>query len=122
MSTTETLAPTAGSLAANEIQVTHFIPGRVRFKLRQLKNNAGAAGMVRRMLSDVPGILSVEVNVVTSSVLIHYNPEVFQWDHPAVRAMAPGLFPDDLSTDMYEDWLRMHMNDPQPDLKQQIES
>ena len=123
MSSTEPALPLAASLAASEIQITHFIPGRVRFKLRQLKNDAGMAGMVRQVLSKIPGVCSVEINPITSSVLIHYDPEVFQWDNPAVRAIAPGLFPDDLSPEMYEDWLRMHTNgDGQPDLKQQIES
>ena len=123
MSTTGSITETAVPLAANEIQIIHFIPGRLRFKLRHLKNDAGMAGMVRQVLSNIPGIRSVEINPITSSVLIHYDPEVFQWDNPAVRAIAPGLFPDDLSPEMYEDWLRMHTNgDGQPDLKQQIES
>src|SRR5262249_31072351 len=106
----------------SDIQVTHFLPGRVRFKLLHLKKNAAMANMLRQVLANIPGIRTVEANVVTGSVLVQYDPETFRWDHPAVLTIAKGMFPDDISPDMYEDWLRMRMNEPQPDLKYQIES
>ena len=58
-----------------EVQVTHFLPGRIRLKLKDLKRNPEFAEEIEETLAEVPGIEQVEANPVTGSVLIEYDPE-----------------------------------------------
>ena len=55
--------------------VVSFTPGRIRLRLKELKKNAVAEN-VKTRISEVPGITGVEINTVTGSILIEYNPAI----------------------------------------------
>jgi copper chaperone CopZ len=54
----------------------HNVPGRVRIKTDVLRKNSGAADEIRKALSVIRGIGTVDINLTTGSILIHYNYEV----------------------------------------------
>lgn len=51
----------------------HDIPGRLRVKSPLLKNNPKAEFELRKALSSLEGLGVVETNLITGSILIHYN-------------------------------------------------
>lgn len=54
--------------------ITSFFPGRIRLRAPVFKDTV----LVERALSvikKVPGFINIENNLVTGSVLIHYDPE-----------------------------------------------
>lgn len=51
----------------------HDIPGRLRVKSPLLKNNTNAEFELRKALSTLEGLGVVETNLITGSILIHYN-------------------------------------------------
>ena len=56
-----------------DIKVAHVIPGRIRLKVAKVKENPFFAEEICRRLSGVQGILQVEANPVTGSVLVLYD-------------------------------------------------
>lgn len=52
------------------------LPGRVRFRCEALVGNDEAQGRLTNNLRNLPGVSSVEVNVLSGSILIHYDDEV----------------------------------------------
>jgi len=56
--------------------MVHHVRGRLRFKAAELKRNDQRAAAVKKVLQCQQGIRSVEVNVLTGSLLIYYDPEV----------------------------------------------
>lgn len=52
----------------------HHTPGRVRFKFSELKNQPRLAGAVERSIRGLNGIKLVQTNMITGSLLIHYEP------------------------------------------------
>lgn len=54
----------------------HNVPGRVRIKSDVLKGNPGAADEIRKALSTIRGIGTVDINRTTGSILINYNAKV----------------------------------------------
>jgi hypothetical protein len=57
------------------IKMVHAIPGRVRLKIDRLKHNPALAEEIRKRFSGIQGILHVEANPLTSSVLLIYDPK-----------------------------------------------
>ena len=53
----------------------HNVPGRLRIRSEAIRKDPSAANSVKISLSSMPGIGVVDINLVTSSVLIHYNKE-----------------------------------------------
>lgn len=53
----------------------HNVPGRIRIKTPCFKNNSGAADEIRKALSTIRGIGTVDINLTTGSILINYNPK-----------------------------------------------
>ena len=51
----------------------HHIPGRVRVWIPALKPNAKAARELQLTMQELPGVASVEVNLLTGSLLVHYD-------------------------------------------------
>ncbi|MCS6786422.1 MAG: heavy-metal-associated domain-containing protein [Thiobacillaceae bacterium] len=56
------------------IDVVHFIPGRVRLRAAGLKGRPQLAQQLQAAFAAVPGVKSIEVNTLTGSVLITYDP------------------------------------------------
>jgi allophanate hydrolase subunit 1 len=54
-----------------------FTPGRVRFKVPQIKHSATRAASLRERITLLPGIETVEVNPTTGSVLVKYDKHLF---------------------------------------------
>lgn len=58
-----------------QVQVLHYIPGRVRLYSRQLVRNQELADAIGNYLKAIPEIRCFTVNPATGSVLIQYSPE-----------------------------------------------
>ncbi len=54
----------------------HNVPGRLRIKNDILKRDPDSADEIRMALSTIRGIGTVDINITTGSVLVHYNPKV----------------------------------------------
>lgn len=54
----------------------HHIPGRLRVKTPLLKRNLKTAGAARQLLLPIEGIASVEINIVTGSMVVRYEKSV----------------------------------------------
>lgn len=54
----------------------HHLPGRLRLRFTQLKNNLAQLAAVSEALRGVDGILSVETSPFTGGILIHYHAAV----------------------------------------------
>ncbi len=57
----------------NGIQVSHFIPGRVRLKALPIKGNPSLAQKITELFLVIKGINQVEANHLTGSLLVEYN-------------------------------------------------
>jgi len=57
------------------IDVVHAIPGRVRLKIARVKHDPALATEIQKRFSAIQGILQVDANPVTSSVLLIYDPK-----------------------------------------------
>jgi hypothetical protein len=72
------------------IKVVHAIPGRVRLKVAEVKENPALAKEVQERLTVVQGIHRVEVSPLTGSVLVFY--EAQETTSPdSLRALAESL-------------------------------
>ena len=70
----------------------HNVPGRVRIKSDALKGNPGAADEVRKALSTIRGIGTVDINLTTGSILVYYNPKVTNYVEIAGFLETKGFF------------------------------
>jgi cation transport ATPase len=55
------------------VQVAHSIPGRVRLKVPNVKENPELVDQIKQMFNAIPGIEEVTVNPTTGSVVLHYD-------------------------------------------------
>lgn len=60
-------------MSGGDIRVVHAIPGRIRLKVRNLKNNPTSAQEVAARLRKLAGVDTVEANATTGSVLVTYG-------------------------------------------------
>lgn len=68
-------ATPAGALQWAELfRVVHILPGRMRLRFKSLKGRRDTAGALESHLGAVEGISRVEINALTGSVLLHYDP------------------------------------------------
>jgi len=71
----ESPARPAGALQwAQLFRVVHLLPGRMRLRFKALKGRPSIAAELRQHLGAVPGISHVDVNPLTGSLLLHYDP------------------------------------------------
>ncbi len=70
----------------------HSVPGRVRIKNDVLKGNSGVADEIRKALSTIRGIGTVDINLTTGSILIYYNPKVTNCEEITVFLEKSGVF------------------------------
>jgi len=68
--------------------IAHHIPGRLRLKVPGAKGNPAFLDQVRAALTSVEGVSEIEVNPVTGSVLVHYDPDAFDTFHDNVHEHA----------------------------------
>jgi hypothetical protein len=56
-----------------DIKIVHAVPGRIRLKVAQVRENPTLAGEIQTRLAASRGIRQVEVNPLTGSVLVLYE-------------------------------------------------
>ncbi|NJL33348.1 MAG: heavy-metal-associated domain-containing protein [Chloroflexaceae bacterium] len=97
--------------ATHNVQVVHLLPGRIRIKADHVKGNRALADAMQRNLKAIQGIHRVNVNPVTGSVLIIYDPALLtgSWDSLLEVAGAVGLLSSNnrLSREQVEHWLHV---------------
>lgn len=67
-------------MGADMIDCVHHIAGRLRIKQPALKKNPPAASALQDAIARCHGVRRVEVNIVTGSVVVHYDPQVTEFD------------------------------------------
>ncbi|MCU0842024.1 MAG: hypothetical protein MUC79_09925 [Thiobacillaceae bacterium] len=83
-----------------DIQVSHFVPGRVRLRVAAIKGNPRLAERIRSAFRDVPGLTGLSYNTTTGSVLITYDARLIiaedggQRLRSVLREHLPGLDAD----------------------------
>lgn len=86
------------------LKVAHAIPGRIRLKVPQVRDNPPFATQIEQRLISIPGVQKVVVNPLTSSVLVLYDPAVaaspesFQALAEPLSTLFPGVAVKDLET------------------------
>jgi len=55
--------------------IVSFVPGRIRLRFRELKE-IEAAESAKARIKETPGITKVDINRLTGSILIEYDPAV----------------------------------------------
>ena len=58
----------------------HTVPSRVKIKNNVLKSNPASVDEIRKALSTIRGIGTVDINLATGSILINYNPKVTNYE------------------------------------------
>jgi len=77
------------------MRVIQLVPGRIGLRISALKSNRAYAQQVQHTLSDVNGIGEVDINALTGSVLISYDPQSFgQESCQMLLAKLMKLFPN----------------------------
>lgn len=67
------------------VQVSSYIPGRIRLYSKKLIGNADLARKVYAYVASYKEIDNVDVNVLTGSVLITYQPQVLRTNRELAR-------------------------------------
>lgn len=90
----------------DDIRISHFLPGRVRLRVRAIKGNPGLAEQIRVAFCTVPGLTSLSYNTTTGSVLITYNSRriVAEDGGQRLRTVMREHLPD-LDAEMVIQWL-----------------
>ena len=79
------------------IKIMHAIPGRIRVKMAQLRDNPTLAAQIQEHLASIPGVQKVEANTRTSSLILLYDaaalssPEGFRAFTEPLAALFPEL-------------------------------
>jgi len=70
----------------------HDVPGRLRIRTPMVKNNRAAADEVEMLLLSVTGVDKVDINLMTGSCLVGYDPERTTRDHIISLLSSRGYF------------------------------
>lgn len=70
----------------------HNVPGRLRIKTPAVKKNQNAADNIRKMLGTINGIAVVEINILTGSILVNYNPAAVHFNDIVNLLQKKGYF------------------------------
>ncbi len=73
-------------LFLRSVEVSSYLPGRVRLYSKALVGNPGMEREVQAQLSALSGIDSVETNIATGSILIKYEPGRLRQDSDLRKA------------------------------------
>ena len=72
-----------------DVQILHAIPGRIRFRISQVKENAAFANQLEQTLARMQMVKWSQINSRTGSVLIGYDLELL----PALSELQAGEIP-----------------------------
>ncbi len=84
------------------IAVSHHIPGRIRFKVKQLRQYADVARWVKTSLSAMQGIANVRVNEFAGAIIVEYDTEVLNAQVVEQRLVALDLCDAEFSPSEHE--------------------
>ncbi len=70
--------PAVLALKTGPVRTDHWLPGRVRFRIPSLGENAEGVGLLEQKLPTLPGVRRVEIHRATGSLLIDYAPDEVQ--------------------------------------------
>jgi copper chaperone CopZ len=70
----------------------HNVPGRLRVKSPVFKRNPNASDDLKKILSSVRGIATVDINPTTGSLLINYNHHIVKHDEIIHLLQRKGYF------------------------------
>lgn len=56
----------------------HDVPGRLRLKSPLIKGNKNAEHELKKALGTMVGVATVDINLITGSLLVNYNPKVLK--------------------------------------------
>jgi Heavy metal associated domain 2 len=56
-------------------RVAHALPGRKRLKIEERRGDEAYFNTVEKALSESPGVVAVETNFRTGSVIVHHRPD-----------------------------------------------
>lgn len=90
-----------------DIQIIHFVPGRVRLKAKSLRGTPDLARDIEAAFKRVPGISDVEASSLTGNILVSYDPYALLSDD-ATKMLSVVLltyFPE-INLSMVLSWLR----------------
>lgn len=73
-----------------EIKIVHALPGRIRLKVAQVREDPTFASQLQQKLGAIQGVYKVEANPLTGSVLILYDAAVTT-SSDSLRALAEPL-------------------------------
>jgi hypothetical protein len=93
------------------IKVVHAVPGRIRLKVAQVRENPALANQIQNRLTAIHGIYKVEVNPLTGSVLLLYDAQTATASD-SLRALAEplaALFPG-FDSQQFEAWQSASIN------------
>ncbi len=96
-------------MASDDIEVKHFIPGRVRLKVPAVRRSPDFATRVRQELGALGGVHQVEINETTASVIVQYDPGLLRDPHgqEAMFTVLGSLFPS-LDLGALRMWLQVN--------------
>lgn len=58
----------------------HDVPGRLRVKSPLIKRNKNAEYELKKALGTMGGVATVDINLITGSLLVNYNPKAVKRD------------------------------------------
>ena len=81
-------------MAAQRICTAHRARGRIRLKVHNARNNPHALSLIKQAIAPMDGVKHVEVNPVTGSVVVRYDPALYGkfQKHLETRGEATGAF------------------------------
>lgn len=90
-----------------DIQVIHFVPGRVRLKADSLRGTPDLARNMEAAFRRVPGISDVEASSLTGNILLNYDPHALLTEEAAniLSGVLRTYFPE-INLPMVLSWLR----------------
>lgn len=74
--------------------IESYVPGRIRVRIPRDQRGSETAKDVASMLRDIAGIRGVDVNAVTGSVLVEYDPESIDVDQLIAMGKAANIIGD----------------------------
>jgi hypothetical protein len=100
---------------AGGIRLVHTVPGRVRFKIDDLKGDQDRAEQLEQQLSSIHGIHEVQVNPRTGSVVAFYDPSSLESvEFQLSVASALGIPISEMGPDLLEAWKATCQNGSSP--------
>ncbi len=70
---------------AHKAEIAHHVRGRLRIKIPAAKGDEVLLEQIKQALTPVPGMLDIQVNPSTGSVIMHYDPDVHEEIHDSLH-------------------------------------